>query len=322
MLKKLTIKRYQSHNATELTFAPGINGIIGAPQSGKSAILRAFKWLAYNRPLGFRFHSDFTKNKSTEVATRLDDGSEIELSKTEAKGSGTYTFTTPKGKMVDAKAASGVPDLVTQALNLSELNIQYQLDNPFLITTSPGEIARTINRVTKAEKLDDWIREVNKRINTLTYERDARRTLLDDIKKALKPFEKLGALEKKLTALEKAREEIVDLRAERDNVEDLLANIEDLQNTIKHQERYLKAKTYLDKIEAIEEEKLDLQTEKTKITAARDLEEQLGYAIREREERVVKYINALKEEEVCPTCFNTLDARDIRRIAREIRSVK
>ena len=52
MIKRIKIENIQSHKETELELSSGINAIVGSSNNGKSAILRAFYWLVYNRPLG------------------------------------------------------------------------------------------------------------------------------------------------------------------------------------------------------------------------------------------------------------------------------
>ena len=52
MITKISIKNIQSHKNSTLELSPGINAIVGSSNNGKSAILRAFYWARYNRPLG------------------------------------------------------------------------------------------------------------------------------------------------------------------------------------------------------------------------------------------------------------------------------
>ncbi|MBO8128866.1 MAG: AAA family ATPase [Peptococcaceae bacterium] len=47
-LAKLQITNFESHQNTEIEFSKGLTVIIGEPGKGKSAIVRALKWLLYN----------------------------------------------------------------------------------------------------------------------------------------------------------------------------------------------------------------------------------------------------------------------------------
>jgi len=57
MIKTLSIQNYQSHKDSTLEFDPGVNVIVGSTDSGKTAIIRALRWLIWNRPNGDSFRS-------------------------------------------------------------------------------------------------------------------------------------------------------------------------------------------------------------------------------------------------------------------------
>ena len=69
MIKKLNILNFQSHKDTSLSFAPGVNVIVGASDSGKSAIIRALRWLIWNRPVGDAFRSHWGGETQVVVVT-------------------------------------------------------------------------------------------------------------------------------------------------------------------------------------------------------------------------------------------------------------
>jgi len=54
----------------------------------------------------------------------------------------------------------GVPQAVTDALRLGELNISGQHDRPFLLFDTPGEVARTLNRVVRLDVIDRTLANV------------------------------------------------------------------------------------------------------------------------------------------------------------------
>ena len=57
-----------------------------------------------------------------------------------------------------------VPESVTEALNISPLSIQSQMDPPFLLSSSPGEVARALNEVADLEKIDTTLFNGNRMI--------------------------------------------------------------------------------------------------------------------------------------------------------------
>ena len=74
MLKSLRVKNFQSHRDSLIKFSPGVNVLVGDPQNGKTAILRALNLVRTNRPSGFRFHSHFAKDGNTEIIIETDSG--------------------------------------------------------------------------------------------------------------------------------------------------------------------------------------------------------------------------------------------------------
>jgi exonuclease SbcC len=159
MLKNLTIQNFQSHRETKLDFVDGINVIYGLSQSGKSAILRALNWIVFNRPSGFKFHSHFaTPEEPTEVSVLLDDKEIISI-----KG---FKDTVYKinGECFRSFGTS-LPIPVIKAFDLSQINFANQLDPPFLVTNTPGEIGKIFNQLTKAEQVDKWISSLTTKIN-------------------------------------------------------------------------------------------------------------------------------------------------------------
>ncbi len=168
-LKTLTLKYFRSHKETILNFCSGVTVILGRSGSGKTNVQRGVKWLKDNRPLGLRFLSRFAgKGDKAEIKAEFTDVT-VKFSKGK---SGMSEYEIDGGEPFSG-IANGVPDKVVEALNLSEVNVQKQLQlggSPFLISDTPGEVARTINRITRMDRVDTWISSLTSRINTGTGE--------------------------------------------------------------------------------------------------------------------------------------------------------
>ena len=52
MIKRITIEGFQSHENTVVDLVNGLNILTGSSDSGKTAVLRAVKWVALNVPTG------------------------------------------------------------------------------------------------------------------------------------------------------------------------------------------------------------------------------------------------------------------------------
>lgn len=159
MLKNITIQNFKTHKKTKLDFVDGINVIYGLGLSGKSNILKALNWIVFNRPSGFRFHSHFaTPEEPTQVSVLLDDKEIISI-----KG---FKDTVYKINGENFRSfGTSLPIPVVKAFDLSQINFANQLDPPFLVTNTPGEIGKIFNQLTKAEQVDKWISSLTTKIN-------------------------------------------------------------------------------------------------------------------------------------------------------------
>jgi len=113
------------------------------------------KWLATNRPLGDGFVSWGSKGE-TAVEVLLDDGVSI------MHEPGSYSLIKGKDRQDWSAIGTGVPETVTQALSISELSWASQMDAPFLLSASPGEVARTLNEVADLDKIDSTLVNINR----------------------------------------------------------------------------------------------------------------------------------------------------------------
>jgi len=232
MLKDFRIKCFQSHSDTALEFDSGVNVIFGLSQSGKTAILRALSLLITNRPLGARFFSDSVGKKgATELDLTLIEGDrinlkkEISLSKEGKKEvrSSAYSLNDD----VDSYKAFGdkIPDQIETKLNLSDLNVQKQFDEPFLICSSPGEVARVFNRVTRLEKVDQWSSELTRQVNTGRSEVKILESQQTETEEELKKYEDVLEIEREVQRAER-------LETKRNSIEIQIIEIEKLMDEI------------------------------------------------------------------------------------------
>jgi exonuclease SbcC len=223
VIDKLSLKNFRSHPDTVLELHPGVNVIVGLPNKGKTNILRAIKWLVDNRPLGARVRARGV-SKATCVGMEMGD---VEISLVLGKKGKRYEI---KKKGEDAKkykaVGSSVPDIVTKALNLSEVNVQRQLDGPYLITESGSEVSKQLNRITRLEKVDVWIKKLNSRILSKGKTVSLLEGQVREKKERVVKLKGVKQLKRELDALLKLerRKELLDVRASR--LSNLIAEIE------------------------------------------------------------------------------------------------
>ena len=147
MIKTLEINNFQSHKKTLLNFHPGVNVIIGTSDSGKSAVLRALRWVCTGIPRGDGFRSHW--GGDTEVSLETDN---CIVTRGKTNADNVYLL----NEETEFRAfGTEVPEEITAALNLDEsVNLQKQLDQPYLISETPGAVAQHFNRMAHLEKID------------------------------------------------------------------------------------------------------------------------------------------------------------------------
>lgn len=177
MLKTLQLQNYQSHKKTIIEFSPGINCIIGPSDQGKTAILRALYWTVYNRPSGLAYISHWNRDKDgkpikSTYAKVENDSNIIERRRGKVKRSDDYEefngYVINDSEYLEA-IGQDVPDEVNKLFNLDSVNIQKQMDAPFLLSESAGEVARFFNQIIRLDLIDKVLskaeskkREMNK----------------------------------------------------------------------------------------------------------------------------------------------------------------
>lgn len=315
-LKSLKVVNFQSHENTVLNLHPGINCIVGISDKGKTALFRALDLLRRNRPAKFKFHSDFANSGITSVAVTTSEGRKVKITKTEKRTK--YTLTEGDNVKHWRKLNQTVPDLVTDVLNLTDLNIQWQFDNPFLISGSPGEIARVIHEKTKIDQADAWIKTLNKKITSLKREHQIGDIEVDSLTDQLKAFRGLSKINRLLIRVDRLEAKIQKLEDTYIAIDGLIANILDVEYKIIEQKQYLKAEKQIKAIDEIEGQLEKLAAEQVLIEKTLEVEWILNDYDKERLSLNKQYIQVLKKEKRCPICFNPITTDCIKRITNEI----
>ena len=317
MIQKLRIKNYQSHKDTTLILHPGVNVIVGQSQNGKSALLRSLVWVKDNRPLGFGFNSWFTKGKEpTEVEVQVDG---ISIIKTKSKSKTTYTI---NEKDLDYKEGKGIPDEVTRLLNLSELNIQPQLDPFFLINSSPQEVARTFNRVTKVEHTDKWVSGLTTKINSNSIEINLLKKEIEHIEIEIQSFPDIKKVKSEYKKLKAMSEIMEDMEKEKEKLISIIENIKETESMLER--RYLSMPSFDDKLVTIEDKRKKLVEVEGELRLVNEAIENIYYGLKEIEKAKENedgaerdYREFLGELGKCPTCFDDLTPEKIERMVEE-----
>jgi DNA repair protein SbcC/Rad50 len=192
MFRKIVIKNFQSHKKSILNLDPGVNVIIGSSDTGKTAILRALRWLVWNRPQGEAFRSNWGGDTSVKIYT------EENVIKRVRGFQNQYYVNKLELNAVKAE----VPAEVSTILNMEEVNLQTQFARPFLLDSSSGEVAQYFNQTVHLDKIDSSVRSIQHWVRQLNQDIESNKSRLEDLEINLSDFDGLDALEEKVQVIE------------------------------------------------------------------------------------------------------------------------
>ena len=224
MITSLQLENYQSHEDSMFEFDPGVNVIIGRSDSGKTASIRGLYWVCFNRPAGDAFRSSWAKKVR---ATIVVDGHEVVREKTASKN--LYFL---DGK--EAKAfKTDVPEDIAKLLNLNAINWQTQMDPPFLLSETSGEVARRLNEIVNLEVIDRAMSELESRRRSANADVRSGEADVERLQADLEGFEDLGAMDKGVARVEALEDALIDLREQSRVLRRILERVEQIRKNAK-----------------------------------------------------------------------------------------
>lgn len=145
MIRSLSLTNFQAHASRTFEFREGLNVIVGPTDAGKSSLIRALTWLALHG------NSDYTRHgqKECSVTVETDTGT---VTRFKGKRNG---YTVNGEDYVAVGATQPVP--VSLVLRLSPVNIGLQHDPVYLLSLSPGQIAKEINKIVDLSVIDQCV---------------------------------------------------------------------------------------------------------------------------------------------------------------------
>jgi exonuclease SbcC len=287
-LKRLVLEDFQAHESFKLDFSPSITSITGPSDRGKSAVLRAIRWICLNDISGNAFIRQGAKRARVKL---LAGKHKIVRSRSETGNS--YFLDSQRFKAF----GSSVPDPIEKALPMSDLNFQGQHDGPFWFSKTAGEVSRQLNSIIDLKVIDTSLANVSR--TTLNASQSLRVTQVR-LKEKRELFAKLKPMQSRITefkSLEEARKRYRKLKNGFENLDTLINQISIAQTRITFyqtpditplQETY-------DQLRKMECEESDLQQLLYQI-------EQKQIVLEERNERLQTAEKQLNSIKLCPTC--------------------
>lgn len=156
MLERLYIQNFQVHDKLVVEFDPGITTIVGPSDVGKSAIIRALRWVCTNTPGGDEFVRTGTRGTTVRLFV---DGHEV----TRRRGGDVNEYLLDGSRYVSFGRT--VPEAILDILNTGEVCWQRQHDAPYWFSSTPGEVSRELNAVVNLGIIDGTLANVARRLH-------------------------------------------------------------------------------------------------------------------------------------------------------------
>ena len=303
MLIKVEIENFMSHQNTVLEFVPGTNVIIGESDQGKSAAFTAINWVINNRPLGDFFRSVW--GGDTRVALYTAEGDVIERIRTDNKNE--YRI---NGEILEAFGTQ-VPQEVSNILQLDGYNIQAQMDPDFLLSQTPGEAARILNKAAAIDEIDTTVSGISKALYQINSGIRYKEKQVKEYEQETNQYRNLPEIETKIQQAE-------ELEILKQNQNRKLTELRGILFRIQRVEFTLERTKHLPKvIDMVIKVELGLQTYKEINNQYIGLERIIAktnriYSIMEEKQREIEALKKEQEKiplDICPLCGGAMGGK-------------
>lgn len=335
MFTKIEIKNFQSHKNTILEFDKGVNVICGETDNGKSAVIRAIRWVVENQPQGTeKINSNWNENFKEPLSVKLyTEKGYVERIRDKKRNGYNICKNGEKEIVLDA-IGKGVPKEVTEFFNVSDVNFQFQLDPPYLLTKSSGEASKYLNEIVHLDSIDKIMSIADSDKRQLSSEQKIVEADIKKLEEGLKNTEwideadnlckrteklyemvdnlndKQNELESQINSYEKLESSKIDLTEHNKlikEIEDItIPDIKELEDSIFNYNLY--DSQIVDLSEA---KKLVIDIDSIIITDTKELEDsisqysELSNNVQQYEKELVELRDSLPS--ICPLCGNELD---------------
>jgi hypothetical protein len=217
-------------------------------------------WAIYNRPGGISYISHWNRDKNDKPIKSTfvrvtNENNVIERRKGKVKvndESKDFNGYIVKGKYLEA-IGQDVPDEVTKLFNLDSVNIQRQMDAPFLLSESAGEVARFFNSTIRLDLID----RVLSKAESKRREANKEKVRLDneniELSKEIETFNWLDDAELLADRIEKIENRVNDNENKLESLSENINNYNESFAIIECQEVILSAVPIVNKIISVQE---------------------------------------------------------------------
>lgn len=300
-IKKIVIRNFQSHSYTNLELSPNINVFLGKGNRGKSAIIRALKWVFFNEPQG----TSFIKKGETfaSCSVTLDNGYTIIRERGDKINR--YVLITPDNQRKEySNFGRDVPSDIKKILRIESLplenglklspQIKDQMEAVYLLDETPSTLHSTLLTISGGQIIDEAIKSLTLDLERLNRSEKEIKREIEEKEGVLKNYE--GIDDKKREML-KIKNEINELKKIEDKKNKLI-KIDKSYKDLKKEKRELEI--FLSKfkdIDEIESDSLYLLKNKEKLLKLKSIKNELINNINEMKKATYE-LNLYKENNI------------------------
>ena len=191
MIRTISLKNIQKHSEISVELSPTITVVWGDNGAGKTAFIRALRWICQNRPSVSKM---VTRGKDEASAKVVTDRGSVARFKTEDKNG--YNINGEEFLRVGRQ----VPAKVKEVIYLGDMNFQTTNDKQFFISKTENERYEYLMEALQLNTALILVKSINIEIKKLTAQ-------LKDIEEKEKEYKKLmGTLPRSKEILKKAME--------------------------------------------------------------------------------------------------------------------
>lgn len=234
-IKRLSLRNFQSHRETDFEFTPGLNIIVGPSDQGKSAIIRALRWLIFNEPRGTGFIR--VGETRCQIRVEMSNGVAVERIRDESSRTNRYILEVPgEEAMVFERFNKEVPLEVRRALSIQklvidrdravEINLAGQLEAPFLLEESGTTRSKILGRMANLHVIDAAQRDTIRDTNQASQEIGRLEADIEALDVKLQEYANLEEEENRLQSLELLLQNLTELDREVRQLEEARERLE------------------------------------------------------------------------------------------------
>lgn len=248
-ISKMILENFGSHEYSKFDFSPRMNIFIGPTSSGKTTILRAFRWLYDDFGNSKRFIKKGADEARVTIYTSHGYIITRFCSAKKANRNG-FEITYPDGhsETLNTKGLKVVQEILSYSkLDLEtkkiDLNFSSQGSSWFFIGEdySSGDRAKIIGSIYKTHLVDLAIKDLENESRKLTQRKEDKTKTLNNLNENIKEFEFLDIMKKNIENLDILEEKLLESFNKKNRIVELKAKKENIENRISECEFILKS---------------------------------------------------------------------------------